>query len=54
MPLKRELIKTPPKLIYYLACERRWIKLDSKPNIYILSESDFEIVDKFQHSKLKC
>lgn len=54
VPLKRELIKNPPTIIYYLACERLWLKLDSKPNIYILSGEDFEIADRFQHSKLKC
>lgn len=53
VPLKRELIKSPPTVLYYLSCEQLWLKLDAKPNIYILSGGDFEIKDKFQHSKLK-
>lgn len=54
MPLRRDFLKHPPIRIYYLECERKWLKFDAVPNIYSLSAADFDICDTFHHSKLRC
>jgi hypothetical protein len=54
VPLRRDYLKHPPIRIYYLECEKKWIKFDAVPNIYSLSQDDFDICEVFHHSKLKC
>lgn len=54
VPLQRDYLKHPPIRIYYLECERKWLKFDSIPNIYSLSSDNFDICEQFHHSKLKC
>ena len=52
-PLEFKHIRHPPNRLFCVDSELQWLKIDSRPVIYILDEHTLQIKDTFQHSKLK-